>query len=63
MNSLGVASVTPMIFKGDLMKTLLVVDGNSIINRAFYGVKPLTNKNGQQTGAVFGMLNIILSHL
>ena len=45
------------------MKTLLVVDGNSIINRAFYGVKPLTNKNGQQTGAVFGMLNIILSHL
>lgn len=45
------------------MKTLLVVDGNSIINRAFYGVKPLTNKNGQQTGAIFGMLNIILSHL
>ncbi|MBE6637912.1 MAG: DNA polymerase I [Ruminococcaceae bacterium] len=45
------------------MKTLLVVDGNSIINRAFYGVKPLTNKNGQQTGAVFGMLNIILSHM
>ncbi len=45
------------------MKTLLVIDGNSIINRAFYGVKPLTNKNGQQTGAIFGMLNIILSHL
>ena len=45
------------------MKTLLAIDGNSIINRAFYGVKPLTNKNGQQTGAVFGMLNIILSHL
>ena len=45
------------------MKTLLAIDGNSIINRAFYGVKPLTNKDGQQTGAVFGMLNIILSHL
>ncbi len=45
------------------MKTLLAIDGNSIINRAFYGVKPLTNKNGQQTGAVFGMLNIILSHI
>jgi len=45
------------------MKTLLAIDGNSIINRAFYGVKPLTNKDGLQTGAVFGMLNIILSHL
>ena len=39
----------------------MAVDGNSILNRAFYGVKPLTNKAGLQTGAIFGMLNIILS--
>ncbi len=43
------------------MKKIMAVDGNSILNRAFYGVKPLTNKAGLQTGAVFGMLNIILS--
>ena len=45
------------------MGTLMIIDGNSILNRAFYGVKPLTNKNGLQTGAVFGMLNIILSQI
>ncbi len=40
---------------------ILAIDGNSILNRAFYGVKPLTNKSGLQTGAIFGMLNIILA--
>ena len=28
------------------MKKLLVIDGNSILNRAFYGIRLLTNKNG-----------------
>jgi len=45
------------------MKKLLVIDGNSIINRAFYGVRPLTNKDGLHTNAIFGMVNIIEKHL
>ena len=38
---------------------LLVLDGNSIINRAFYGVKLLTTREGLYTNAVFGFLNIL----
>jgi len=41
------------------MKKILVIDGNSIINRAFYGVRPLTTKSGKNTNAIFGMINII----
>lgn len=41
------------------MKKILVIDGNSIINRAFYGVRPLTTKAGKHTNAIFGMINII----
>ena len=41
------------------MKRILVIDGNSIINRAFYGVRPLTTKSGKNTNAIFGMINII----
>ena len=41
------------------MKKILVIDGNSIINRAFYGVKPLTTKSGKFTNAIYGMINII----
>ncbi len=41
------------------MKKILVIDGNSIINRAFYGVKPLTTKDGKFTNAIYGMINII----
>lgn len=37
---------------------LLAMDANSIVNRAFYGVKPLTTKDGQYTNALFGFLNI-----
>lgn len=39
---------------------LLVLDGNSIVNRAFYGIKLLTTKNGEYTNAVYGFLNILL---
>ena len=39
---------------------LLAIDGNSIINRAFYGIKMLSNKNGIFTNAVTGFLNIYL---
>jgi len=38
---------------------LLILDGNSVINRAFFGVKPLTNREGLYTHAVFGFLNIL----
>ena len=41
------------------MKRILVVDGNSIINRAYFGMRPLTTKSGKSTHAVYGMLNII----
>lgn len=41
------------------MNRLLVIDGNSIINRAFYGVKALTTKDGQYTNAIVGFLNIL----
>ena len=38
---------------------LLILDGNSVINRAFYGVKPLTNREGLYTHAIYGFLNIL----
>ena len=42
---------------------LLVIDGNSIANRAFFGIKLLTTKDGRYTNAIFGFLNIMLSLL
>ncbi|MBO5906906.1 MAG: DNA polymerase I [Clostridia bacterium] len=45
------------------MKKILVVDGNSIINRAYYGMRPLTTKSGKTTHAVYGMINIISRQL
>ena len=40
---------------------LLAIDGNSIMNRAFYGIKMLSNKNGTYTNAITGFMNIYLS--
>lgn len=39
---------------------LLVLDGNSIANRAFYGIKILTTKDGRPTNALVGFLNILM---
>lgn len=39
---------------------LLVIDGNSIANRAYYGIKLLTTKDGQFTNAVYGFLSILI---
>ena len=39
---------------------LLVLDGNSIINRAFYGIKLLSTKDGRYTNGIYGFLNILL---
>ena len=38
---------------------LLILDGNSVINRAFFGVKPLTTREGLFTNAIYGFLNIL----
>ncbi len=45
------------------MKKILVIDGNSIINRAYYGMRPLTTKSGKTTHAILGMINIISRQL
>ena len=42
---------------------ILAIDGNSIMNRAFYGIKLLSTKNGEYTNAIFGYMNILLSML
>ena len=38
---------------------LLILDGNSVINRAYYGVKPLTTRDGLFTHAIYGFFNIL----
>ena len=46
------------------MKKFLIIDGNSILNRAFYGnMRPLTTKEGIPTNAIYTMLNMIKKHL
>ena len=45
------------------MKKFMVIDGNSIINRAFYGVPLLSTKEGLYTNAVYGFLNILIKYL
>lgn len=45
------------------MKNLLIIDGNSIINRAFYGIRLLTNKHGLFTNAIYGFLKIMFKHM
>ena len=45
------------------MNKLMVIDGNSIINRAFYGIRMLTTRDGTPTNAVYGFVNILLKLL
>lgn len=42
---------------------LLAVDSNSILNRAYYGIRLLTTRNGEYTNGIFGFLNILLKLL
>ena len=44
------------------MKKLLIIDGNSIINRAFYAIKALANKQGMFTNGIYGFLNILFKN-
>ncbi|MBE5865163.1 MAG: DNA polymerase I [Lachnospiraceae bacterium] len=45
------------------MKKLVLIDGHSILNRAFYGVPDLSNAEGLHTNAIFGFLNILFKIL
>lgn len=45
------------------MKKLLCIDGNSILNRQFYGIRFLSTKDGFPTNAVFGFVNVLLKQL
>ena len=45
------------------MKKIVLIDGHSILNRAFYGVPDLTNSEGLHTNAVYGFLNIMFKIL
>lgn len=44
-------------------ETMLIIDGNSILNRQFYGIRPLTTKSGLFTNALYGFMNVLLSEL
>jgi len=46
-----------------MSEKLVLIDGNSILNRAFYGVPDLTNSKGLHTNAVYGFLNILFKIL
>ena len=45
------------------MEKLILIDGHSILNRAYYGVPDLTNSQGLHTNAVYGFLNILFKIL
>ena len=45
------------------MDKLLIIDGNSIANRAFYAMPFFSNKEGKPSGAVYGFLNILIKIL
>jgi len=49
--------------KVSMSKKLLIVDGNSILNRAFYGIRPLYTKENIPTNAVYGFINILKKHI
>ncbi len=46
--------------KGFIMEKLVIIDGNSLINRAFYALPLLSNKNGEFSNAVFGFTTMLL---
>lgn len=41
-------------------KKLIIIDGNSIVNRAYYGIRPLSTKDGIPTNGIYGFMNILL---
>ena len=51
-----------MLQKGKNMNTkkLMLIDGNSVLNRAFFALPPMNDKNGHNVNAVYGFVNIFL---
>ncbi len=45
------------------MTSLLLIDGSSYLYRAFHALPPLTNRDGEPTGALFGVFNMLRKHL
>ncbi len=45
------------------MKKLMLLDANSLLNRAFYGIRMLTNSQGQPTNAIYGFFNMLLKYM
>lgn len=52
-----------MFCGGVFLSKLMILDGNSIVNRAFYGIRLLTNKDGIYTNAIYGFLNILFKYI
>ena len=46
-----------------MREKIVLIDGHSILNRAFYGVPDLTNAEGLHTNAIYGFLNILFKIL
>ena len=46
-----------------MSEKLVLIDGHSILNRAFFGIPDLTNSEGLHTNAVYGFLNILFKIL
>ena len=46
-----------------MREKILLIDGHSILNRAFYGLPDLTNSEGLHTNAIYGFLNILFKML
>ena len=46
-----------------MSEKIVLIDGHSILNRAFYGIPDLTNAEGLHTNAVYGFLNILFKIL
>ena len=46
-----------------MIMKLMVLDGNSILNRAFYGIRPLNTRSGTPTNGVYGFMNILFKLL
>ncbi len=64
---LGVKNVRPvtqifyiLLYKDSAMKKLLLIDGNSLINRAYYATPPMSTSSGTPTNAVMGFINMLL---
>lgn len=51
------------IYEGSMSEKLVLIDGHSILNRAFFGIPDLTNGEGIHTNAVYGFLNILFKIL